>query len=407
MKKISMIIMSAVLFMTLALASCAQSAKTDDASPSAGEPSVEPTTAQTSPNVSQPAESAAPSVEPDTSPARMNGYGLVFGGAEDEFFGAYENTDRALDALEPLLFSAVWATMDVTDLFHVENAPVDAGFEWTTVYHLVNDYGFEQDGVTAQNGDLVATIDVMEGFFKDAFAADTIPPIEGEMAGLISFDGAPGLYTFTSADGGGMTFVLKSIALSLSSAANDGSHSATLQFDIVLNDGSVDRALAVEIIPSDASSYHYSILAAYPVEESSVPNPLRESSAQEIMDTLGLSFTIPDRAEDVVYYIVDVGDASLAQADFTLDGLDIVYRLQATASFTDISGAYKDWANAESVQINYSSGEVYYNDSGSGVCLWYDAAPGLMYAVYMSRNANVDTLTALGNELFVPVQGDA
>jgi hypothetical protein len=139
-----------------------------------------------------------------------------------------------------------------------------------------------------------------------------------------------------------------------------------------------------------------------------MPNPMRESSAQEILDTLGLSFAIPDRAEDVAYYIIDMDDGTaLAQAVFTLDGTEITYRIQPAASFTDISGVYEDWTTAESVQIQYGSGEAYCSDSGKGVCLWYDAAPGLMYSVYMSANADIDTLAALAGELFVPMQGDA
>ena len=408
MRKFSMIIMSAVLLMTLALGSCAGNTKTDDVSPSAGGPSAAPTTAQTFPEMSGPAESAESSKVPDTSPAQMNGHGLVFGGAEDEFFGAYENTDRALDALEPLLFSAVWATIDVTDLFHAEDDPVDAGFEWTTVYHLINDYGLERDGVAVKNGDIIVTADAMAVFFKDAFAADAIPEIAGSMAGLISYDAGSGSYTLVSADGGGMTFVLKAMTLSLSSAANDGSHSASLQFDIVSNDGTVESTLAVEIIPSDASSYHYSILAAYPVESASLPNPVRETTAQQIMDTLGLSFTIPDRASNVRYFTIDAADGgTLAQAVFTLDGMEIIARIQPAASFTDISGVYTEWTTSEDIAVNYSSGEAYLNDNGEGVCLWYDAAPGLMYSIYLNANAEIKTLTALANELFVPVQGDA
>jgi hypothetical protein len=90
----------------------------------------------------------------------MNAYVLTFGGAEDEFFSAYENTDRALDALEPLLFSAVWAAHDVEGLFHVEDDPADARFEGTTVYHMINDYEFDKAGLTQAGGNVIVTAEV-------------------------------------------------------------------------------------------------------------------------------------------------------------------------------------------------------------------------------------------------------
>ncbi len=357
---------------------------------------------------SAPAEIIEPSRDPSHAPAQLNAYVLTFGGAEDEFFSAYENTDRALDALAPLLFSAVWAALDVEGLFHVEDDPADARFEWTTVYHMINDYEFDKAGLTQAGGNVIVTADSMGDFFLEAFGQSDIPDIPPAFSHMISHDAQSGDYTLTASSGGGMVFVLKSIALSLSSSAADGSRSASLQFDVISGNGTVDRTLAVEIKPSEVSSYHYSILAAYPVEMTGIPNPMRESSAQEILDTLGLSFAIPDRAEDVAYYTIELGEATArAQAVLTLDGNEIIYRIQPAALFTDISGVYEDWTTAESVPIQYGSGEAYCSDSGKGICLWYDAAPGLMHCVYMSANADIDTLAALADELFVPVQGDA
>lgn len=413
MRKSFAVILLAFILMTPLLASCATTADTDAPSSPPADQSPSPT-AEAPPSedieatASAPVEILEPSRDPSHAPAQMNAYVLTFGGAEDEFFSAYENTDRALDALEPLLFPAVWAALDAEGLFHVEDDPADARFKWTTVYHMIKDYTSEKTGLTQSDGNFIVTADSMGDFFLEAFEQSEVPDIPPELSGLISCDAQSGDYTLNGADGGGMIFVLRSIALSLSSSAADGSRSASLQFDVLSNGGTVDRTLAVEVRPSEVSSYHYSILAAYPVEISGMPNPMRESSAQEILDTLGLSFAIPDRAEDVAYHIIDMDDGTaLAQAVFTLDGTEITYRIQPAASFTDISGVYEDWTTAESVQIQYGSGEAYCSDSGKGVCLWYDAAPGLMYSVYMSANADIDTLAALAGELFVPMQGDA
>ena len=420
MKKRIVFIMSVVLLLTVALAACSQTANTDDtATASADEqaetPSAEVQTSEDA-ELSGDAEASADVADTETSDeaqddggslAQMNANGLVFGGSEDAFFSAYESTDEALDALEPLLYSAVWATMDVEDLFYVEDYPVDAAFEWTTVYHLINDYEYDRDGVSWDDGNIVVQEYSMESFFKDTFGSYTIPEIDGVHEALISYDDAGEQYTLVSADGGGMAFVLKSIALSLTSSAADGSQSATLQFDITLNDGTVESTLAVEIIPSAESSYQYTIQAAYPVEYYTVVNPMTEATEQDIMEALGVSFDIPDRAGDIRYFIIDSGDTSMAQADFTLDGSEITYRIQPSSAFSDISGVYEDWTNTESIEVSYCTGEAYGNDNQEGLCLWYDAAPGLMYSLYMNNVADLDTLTAVAGELFVPMQGDA
>ena len=411
MKKINVVLMSLVLLLTLVLTACSQTAKIDNTSSPSAEQSAMPSD-NTSEDIQvtddDVAESVEPSAEIDESFAQMNAYELLFGGSEDEFFSAYDNTNRALDALEPLLFSAVWATMDVEDLFFVEDEPADASFEWTTVYHMINDYEFDKTGVTWENGNIVVSSDAMEDFFLEAFAVFVIPEIPEDLSALISYDAAAGTYTLLSADGGGMTFVLKTIALSLSSSAADGSQSASLQFDIVLNDGTVAGTLAVEIIPSEISSYHYTIQAAYPVEPIALPNPMQESNEQEIMETLGISFDLPEGTEDVKYFIIDAGDEpAMAQAMFMYNGANITYRIQSGAEFADISGVYEEWATTDTAEIGYCSGEIYLSDDGQGVCLWFDTVPGLMYSVYMDTQADAEALAVLANELFVPMQGDA
>jgi hypothetical protein len=396
-----------ILALLLGPASCAGTAGMDNSPSSDSQTSASAETPETTPSSSETtAEPSAAASGTGVVFARMNGYKLVFSDDMDSFFSAYDNTDRALDALEPLLFSAAWAALDAGEPFLVNAYPTDAGFEWTTVYHLINDYEFDRDSVAWVDGDIVVQEYGMESFFKDAFGSYTIPEITGSTAELISYDGATGLYTLKSANAGGITFILKAITLSPADEDGGGARSAALSFDVVSSDGTVESTLSVEIAASDESTYRYTIKAAEPAV-SALPNPVRESSPQEILDTLGVSFAIPDRALDARYFIIDADGGALAQAIFTLDGAEITYRIRPGDKFEDISGVYETWTSTETVEINLLSGEASVNGAGQGICLWYDTAPGLMYSIYMSSGADIGALTAAANELFIPLQGDA
>lgn len=141
------------------------------------------------------------------------------------------------------------------------------------------------------------------------------------------------------------------------------------------------------------------------VPPAGIPNPMRESSAVEILDTLGITFRIPDTAVDVSYFIIDSGSgAKTAQAVFKLDQVVYTYRIQPASAFTDISGAYFDWTAIQPVEVGYCSGEVRFIAGEQGVCLWYDVVPGLMYSIYTDSGASGDGLLALANELFVSAE---
>jgi hypothetical protein len=144
---------------------------------------------------------------------------------------------------------------------------------------------------------------------------------------------------------------------------------------------------------------------AEPVQTAQVVNPVHESTAVEIFEKLGIQFHIPKDAKNVSYFTIDVGEGkAMAQAKFTRSNVEYTHRIQPKASFEDISGAYFKWETIKKVEVSYCSGELRYNKGKQGICLWYDAVPGLMYSVYMGQGAAEETLLSLANELFVPAK---
>jgi len=139
--------------------------------------------------------------------------------------------------------------------------------------------------------------------------------------------------------------------------------------------------------------------------EDGIPNPLRESTADEILQTLGITFNLPQEAQDVSYSIIEIAEANpIAQAQFTLNDAGYAYRIQSTDAFTDISGSYYDWTTIEAIDIAYCSGELRYIEGGAGICLWYDIVPGLMYSVSTDTGTSRDSLLSLADELYVPAK---
>ncbi len=77
----------------------------------------------------------------------------------------------------------------------------------------------------------------------------------------------------------------------------------------------------------------------------------------------------------------------------------------------DISGMYFAWDGEEPVSIRHCHGTIGRAQTGSEdwveLCLWYDAAPGLMYAlsVYTTDPDGLD-LSAVAEQVYLPAQGE-
>ena len=144
-----------------------------------------------------------------------------------------------------------------------------------------------------------------------------------------------------------------------------------------------------------------------------LPNPWEEMTAEELMEASGLSFGVPEGAEQVVYRFLR--DENLAEMQFILDGDEYCARLQPAAlaegEWMEITDMYFAWENEEDVMIHHCKGTIGQAKCGSEDwverCLWYDAAPGLMGSLAVSTN-DLDglDLTAVAEQVYIPVQGE-
>ena len=132
------------------------------------------------------------------------------------------------------------------------------------------------------------------------------------------------------------------------------------------------------------------------------------SSEEEILQTLGLRFGQTDEMSEISYQTV----GTLAQMSFTLDDVSYTARIQPTNEFQDISEfSFSAWAIADECMIGWCEAQAMMTQQDGEIfalCLWYDAAPGLMYSV----SARAEDLKGLdiqkaAESVFAPLQDEA
>lgn len=150
-----------------------------------------------------------------------------------------------------------------------------------------------------------------------------------------------------------------------------------------------------------------------PEEETTLANPWLDMTAEELEQTAGVTFGVPEGAEDVIYrYLPAEG---LAEMQFTWNGGEYTARIQRAdleeGQLANISGMYFAWDNEEAVTIGRCPGTIGQAQCGSvdwvELCLWYDMAPGLMYSLSVSTT-DLDglDLVAIAEQVYIPVQGE-
>ena len=132
-----------------------------------------------------------------------------------------------------------------------------------------------------------------------------------------------------------------------------------------------------------------------------LPNPVQESTAEEITKRLNVKFAVPDDAKNIRYSIIA---GNLAQMDFIWNEAECTARIKRDAESQDISGFYYNWSNEIPCTIGENAGIAKWQitDVGEavGICLWQKKASNLTYSVSMKKNADSEKLIALANDIY-------
>lgn len=139
-------------------------------------------------------------------------------------------------------------------------------------------------------------------------------------------------------------------------------------------------------------------------------NPLRSVTAEVLENELGVTFSLPQDAEEVQYTIIS-GDEPIAEMRFTRAGTECCCRVQSSDipddELPDISGMYYEWTRKASALVGYNAAVLTWNEGAEGVIRWYDYAPGLLYSVSLSTGATQAALEELAAEVYLPAQGES
>lgn len=153
----------------------------------------------------------------------------------------------------------------------------------------------------------------------------------------------------------------------------------------------------------------------YPVSDGfGLANPWVELTEEELLEASGVSFGVPEGAENVVYRWLE--SENLAEMQFTIGSDEFCARIMPAAleagELMNIADMYFAWENEEDVTVGSCYGTIGQAKTGSEdwveLCQWYDLAPGLMYSLAVSTNDpdGLD-LVAIAEMVYVPMQGDA
>ena len=127
-----------------------------------------------------------------------------------------------------------------------------------------------------------------------------------------------------------------------------------------------------------------------------MPNPVQETTQEEIEKLDGILIRIPEKAEDVVWTRITT-DPVIDQAVFTMDGKEYTYRISDTGVFTDISGMYYNWIwtnNSDQADVLC---DIRLTEEGQGVCSWMDER---MHSISMTEGADEESLFSMYEMLY-------
>ena len=142
-------------------------------------------------------------------------------------------------------------------------------------------------------------------------------------------------------------------------------------------------------------------------------NPWTDLTEEELQKVSGLTFGVPEGAENVIYRWLE--KENLAEMQFTIDNDEYCARILPAAlqpgELMNISGIYYTWEHEEPVTIGHCDGTISISQADSEdwveLCMWYDIVPGLMYSlsVVTTETDGLD-LVAVAEQVYIPAQGN-
>lgn len=138
-------------------------------------------------------------------------------------------------------------------------------------------------------------------------------------------------------------------------------------------------------------------------------NPWTELSEEEFSAQSGVTFGKAEGAEGLRWFLMK--ETGMAELRFRLQDCELCARICPAEAFTDISGIYAPWQAVGAFNLGRCPGAFWADggeDAQTRLCLWYDAASGVMYSLSAAGNLpdGLD-LVDVAQAVYVPLQADA
>lgn len=136
------------------------------------------------------------------------------------------------------------------------------------------------------------------------------------------------------------------------------------------------------------------------------------TTAGQILRITGLDVTVaPESAGSITYNVFLLGDLTVAETTFVIDGITYAYRMAATTEigedFADISGMEGPFGQNTEGEVLWCSAKLSFDEGGQGKIVWFDVVPGILYSLRAESGASADMLQNMAVQLFEPVQDNS
>lgn len=136
------------------------------------------------------------------------------------------------------------------------------------------------------------------------------------------------------------------------------------------------------------------------------------TTASQILRTTGLDVTVaPESAGNITYNAFLIGDLTVAETTFVIDGITYAYRMAATTEiaedFADISGMEGPFGQNTEGEVFWCRAMLSFDEGGQGKIIWFDVVPGILYSLSAESGASADMLQNMAVQLFEPAQDNS
>lgn len=136
------------------------------------------------------------------------------------------------------------------------------------------------------------------------------------------------------------------------------------------------------------------------------------TTASQILRTTGLDVTVaPESAGNITYNAFLIGDLTVAETTFVIDGITYAYRMAATTEiaedFADISGMEGPFGQNTEGEVFWCRAMLSFDKGGQGKIIWFDVVPGILYSLRAESGASADMLQNMAVQLFEPAQDNS